>query len=299
MPHAHYTVIDADGNIRVDMPLSLRRPVLMHDSALTETFVVFVETPLVYAPERLVKKLASSPFYFDKGQPSRFGVMPRYSSDEKDITWFELPPMVVMHTAAAWQEGTTIKLAACCFNEFDLDLGSHFKSPAHMQHLHLLGFDLQTGTASMRRISPVVGDFPQIPQHLAGRKTHFVYLATMPEDRPLVSFDGVAKLDLFSESEDAAMAGRIAFPSGYQGGDTVYIAADDNAAGDEDAGYLMTYLTHESTGASMLAVYDAATMSPLPVATVPLPARVPAGFHALHLSEPELCALHNAANFNL
>lgn len=32
--------------------------------------------------QRLVKNLASSPFYFDKGQPSRFGIMPRYSTDE-------------------------------------------------------------------------------------------------------------------------------------------------------------------------------------------------------------------------
>ena len=31
---------------------------------------------------------------------------------------FELPPMVIMHTAAAWQEGSdTVKLAACCFDE--------------------------------------------------------------------------------------------------------------------------------------------------------------------------------------
>lgn len=65
----------------------------------------------------------------------------------------------------------------------------------------------------------------------AGRKTRFVYLATMPEGRPLVSFDGVAKLDLASEPEDAALAGRVAFPPGFQGGDTVFTAADDSDAG--------------------------------------------------------------------
>lgn len=43
----------------------------------------------------------------------------RYATDESAITWFELPPMVVLHTAAAWQEddGSVVKLAACCFNE--------------------------------------------------------------------------------------------------------------------------------------------------------------------------------------
>lgn len=45
----------------------------------------------------------------------------------EDIAWFELPPMVVMHTAAAWQEGPAIRLAACCFDEVRalLSCGGH------------------------------------------------------------------------------------------------------------------------------------------------------------------------------
>lgn len=62
-------------------------------------------------------------------------------------------------------------------------------------------------------------------------------------------------------------------------------------AGKEDAGYLVTFLTHERTGKSMLAVYDAATMDTQPVAVVPLPARVPAG--AQH---PCYCLLSSAAH---
>lgn len=67
--------------------------------------------------------------------------------------------------------------------------------------------------------------------YAAGRKTRFVYLATMPEGKPLVNFDGVAKLDLSSESEDAALAGQIAFPLGFQGGDTVFATAHTGAVG--------------------------------------------------------------------
>lgn len=52
--------------------------------------------------------------------------------------------------------------------QFELNLGSHFKSGAHMQYVHLLSFHLASGAASRRRVSPVVGDFPQIPQHLIG-----------------------------------------------------------------------------------------------------------------------------------
>lgn len=132
---------------------------------------------------------------------------------------FELPAMVIFHTANAWQEGPDIvKLAACCFDEvgtcscvqktfgdalafknsrarceashvpadlhadrlcihtsgqltsaflalqFELDIGSsHFRTPEHMPRLNLLTFNLKTGEATRKRVSPVVGDFPQIP----------------------------------------------------------------------------------------------------------------------------------------
>ena len=45
----------------------------------------------------------------------------------------------------------------------------------------------------------------------------------------------------------------------------------------EDEGYLVTYLTHEVTGESKLAVFDAKTMDSTPLATVRIPHRVPAG----------------------
>lgn len=54
----------------------------------------------------------------------------------------------------------------------------------------------------------------------------------MPEGEPLVSVNGVAKLDLSAETEDEALAGRIAFPPGFQGGDTVFIADDKGKSGE-------------------------------------------------------------------
>ncbi len=52
--------------------------------------------------------------------------------------------------------------------QLDLDPLAHFKTPAHMPHVELMTFDLASGAASRRRMSPVVGDFPQIPAHLVG-----------------------------------------------------------------------------------------------------------------------------------
>ncbi len=70
--------------------------------------------------QRIVKK-GTLPFHFDKSRPSRFGLMPRYAKSEDAIKWFELPAMMIFHTANAWQEGPDIvKLAACTFDEVGL-----------------------------------------------------------------------------------------------------------------------------------------------------------------------------------
>lgn len=45
---------------------------------------------------------------------------------------------------------------------------------------------------------------------------------------------------------------------------------------------------HETQQRPELRVWDAKTMSPKPVASVKLPARVPLGFHAIHVTEADL-----------
>lgn len=52
----------------------------------------------------------------------------------------------------------------------------------------------------------------------------------------------------------------------------------------------MTFLTSAGGAESRMVVYDARTMAPRPVASVRLPARVPAGFHGLHINEEQLAS---------
>lgn len=290
-PYCTYCVIDPKGNLILDVPVHLPKPIMMHDCALTEEYFIFLDMPLCFDPERIVKE-GSLPFHFDKSRKSRFGIMPRYATNEDAIRWFELPAMVIFHTANAWQEGDSIvKLAACTFDEFELDIGaSHFRTQDHMPRLHVMTFNLKTGEATRTRIHSTVGDFPQSPGHMLGRKTRYAYLATMPEESTAPGFVGVTKLDLQANSEADALVGQITYPAKVQGGEAFFVVKDpeNGKKQAEDAGYLVTYLTHEETGKTELAVFDAGTMSSKPLATVPIPHRVPAGFHGLHIKEAEL-----------
>jgi hypothetical protein len=56
----------------------------------------------------------------------------------------------------------------------------------------------------------------------------------------------------------------------------------------EDDGFLLCFVHDEAAGGSELRVYDAATMSPAPLARVRTPQRVPYGFHGLFLRREQV-----------
>lgn len=299
-PYCTVSTFDPKGNMLHDVPVTLRGPVMMHDCAMTEDYFIILDMPLFFEADRIVKN-GTLPFHFDTSRPSRFGLLPRYADDESGIRWFDTPAQMIFHTANAWQEGPNIvKLVACCFDEFDLDLGKELKvaevappvSESSLPHVFMMTFDLQSGKATRRRVAPAIGDFPTIPPRLTGHKTRYMYLSQMrpvPPGRP-VCFVGICKIDLEAEDEASGMTGEILYPEGLEGGEAFFVPTDKPSKGEEtveDEGYLVTFLS-SAHGESKMVVYDARTMATHPVASVSLPVRVPAGFHGLHINEKQL-----------
>jgi len=60
---------------------------------------------------------AVSRSFFDKDEPLRVGLLPRMDADASNLRWFEFPAQVIFHTAAAFEDGDTVKMYACAFNE--------------------------------------------------------------------------------------------------------------------------------------------------------------------------------------
>jgi carotenoid cleavage dioxygenase len=60
-------------------------------------------------------------------------------------------------------------------------------------------------------------------------------------------------------------------------GEPVFVPAEGCVG--EDEGYLMTFTHDSATGRSSFVVLDASDLRSAPIATVPLPQRVPNGFH--------------------
>lgn len=287
-PYVNVTTFDTKGALTNDVAVTMRRPIMMHDCAITQDYFVILDMPLFYLPERIVKD-STLPFLFDRDAGSRIGLLPRYATDESGIMWFELPSQMCFHTANAWQEDAkTVKVVACCFDEFDLDIGAEKqRTDRTIPMVWVMTLDLSTGTATRRRLAAVPGDFPTINNLYIGYKCRYMYIAHLAEWQPksVFGFSGITKLDMWATDETTAVVAQIEFPPGFLGGEPFFVA--DDPAAEEDAGFLTTYVTSAS-GESRLMVYDAKMMDSAAVATVHIPCRVPLGFHGIHLTEQQL-----------
>jgi carotenoid cleavage dioxygenase len=297
-----YSVASKEGALVRTSAIELPRGVMMHDFAITEKHTIFMDLPLVFNPMRMAQGLA--PFFFDKEQPSRFGILPRHGTNA-DIRWFEAPPCYVFHNLNAWEEqgpnGTEVVLVGCRIEETTVAMvppghstqdaghssargGQSSGSGASEQgHLHRWRFDLTTGRVSEEALDDRPSDFPRLRMDQAGRKNRYGYTASLvPDDGvrgPL--FEGILKYDLEKGATVAHLHGRERY-----GGEPVFVPRQGSSV--EDDGWLVTFVHDHLEERSELVVVDAQNLDQPPVARVLMPQRVPYGFHGEWVDGREL-----------
>lgn len=149
--------------------------------------------------------------------------------------------------------------------------------------------DLGDGSASLRTLCALAGDFPSVPRSLLGRRCRYAYMAVFDAESEMATFSGIAKVDLLAADPANALAGLIDYGPSTRGGEPVFVPRPGGGRGGlEDEGWLLSYVHDEAAGRSELLVYDARTMSAAPVARVALRRRVPYGFHCNWVSCEEL-----------
>jgi carotenoid cleavage dioxygenase len=271
-PYVQYSVIDAGGELVHSTPITIPKPVFMHDCAASENYTLFLDFPLTFDMERAMA--GESPLGFEADHGARIGVLPRFGNDE-DVRWFEVQPGVVIHTANAWEEGEEIVLQASRSNTSDI-IGAGVANTADrsemMGRLHEWRINLDSGTVRERLLSDVPCDFTRINDDYAGVENRYVYAARFHPERD-VTFDALLKYD--------NREGRVElheFGADRYGGEAVF--APRPGSNGEDDGYLVAFVQDEGQGQSECIVVDAQDVGAGPAARILIPHRVPYGFHA-------------------
>ncbi|KAI3744003.1 hypothetical protein L1987_57075 [Smallanthus sonchifolius] len=294
-PYVMYRVISKDGVMNDPVQITIPESIMMHDFAITENYAVFMDLPMYFRPKEMMKGKKFS-YIFDATKKARFGILPRYADNELQIKWFELPTCFIFHNANAWEEGDEVVLVTCRLQNPNLDMvggGVEERFDNFTSELYEMRFNMQTGVASQKKLSESAIDFPRINEFYTGRKQRYVYATRLDS---IGKANGIVKFDLHAEPEigktkveiGGNIQGIYELERGRFGSEAIFVPSQPGVDTEEDDGYLIFFTHDENTGKSSVTVIDAKTMSPDPVAVVPLPNRVPYGFHAFFVTEEQI-----------
>jgi len=275
-PFVTYSVISAAGDLIHSTPITIPKPVFMHDFAVTEKYSLFLDFPITLDIERAI---AGGPALgFEPEHGSRIGIIPRFGEDA-DVQWFDVAVGSVVHTANAWDDGDEVILQASRSKTSDIASAGLDAANLHdtQGQLYEWRLNLKTGAVKERALSSIYCDFTRINDEYACHKNRYVYAAVFNEDRPF-SFDGIVKFDNETQKTITFFYGNKRF-----GGEAVF--APKIGAKSEDDGYLICFVQDEIAKQSECLIIDAQHLSAGPIAKILIPFRVPYGFHAAWIAE--------------
>ena len=281
-PYLTYHRVTADGRLLDSRPVGVPGPTMMHDFAITEHHIVWMDLPVVF--DAGLAGRGGMPYHWDEGYGARLGVMSRTPGSNR-VRWYEVDPCYVFHVGNAYEDAKgrivldAVRYDRAGFQQAWGDIGgptgpsslAGVLEPGHSQApavLHRWTLDPVTGRVTESVLDDRAAEFPTHNESLTGRPNRYLYT---------VSADGIAKHDLTRHTGHAHET-----PGSRYAGEAVFVPAADCA--DEDDGWLLSLVSDDDGRAGELLVLNATDLSVQAVVELPYP--VPAGFHGSWLPEP-------------
>ena len=273
MDHTQYIVVGTDGRVRktVDIPMGMS---MVHDMSITGRYAVVYDLPVTVDLDAAFKG-SVFPFHWNPSYGARVGLLPR-EGVAADIVWVDVPLCYAYHPMNAYDRADgTVVIDICVYSSmFDRDRNGPFGDS--LARLERWEIDPTARTSSVTVIDDRTQEFPRHAPRVGAQEYRYGYSV---EVHPGARLGGTVKHDLVTGERWLHDYG-----VGVASGEPVFVARDGSDAGAaEDDGYLLT-LTHTGERASLV-VLDAQDLARGPVAEVPLPRRVPYGFHGNWVSD--------------
>lgn len=274
-PYLRYHVADASGALIRTEAITLPAPVMMHDFAITEHYVVWFDLPVVYDFSLLDDR--PFPAEWRPGNGARVGVMPRDGGDA-DVTWIDIEPCYVYHPANAWEENGRVVVDV---PRYATAFARELTGPADgVSRYERWTIDTAAGTVASDILDDRSQEFPRINENVLGRRHRYTY-ATLTTFGDTVDLCGTVKYDHDRNTSEVQTFSRVG-----HAGEPIFVADPD--ATSEDDGWVLSVVYDETNGTSSLYVVDATDFAGDPVAIVELPQRVPYGFHGSWIPDEAL-----------
>jgi carotenoid cleavage dioxygenase len=270
-PYLTYHRANAAGALVQSEVIEVPGPTMMHDFAITERQVIFMDLPVVFDAKRAMQ--GTMPYAWSDDYGARLGIMPRGGSSAQ-VRWFEIDPCYVFHPLNAHDEGDEVVLDVARYREIWRDSAADFDRAC----LHRFRVDLASGEVREEALDDRAIEFPRVDPRREGRAHRFGYAVCFD----LLTSQSAGALVQYDLATGGARTHELG--PGCAPGEGVFAPASPNAS--EDEGWVISFVYDERRGGSTLVILDAARFDGPPVATVALPQRVPFGFHGNWIPDP-------------
>ncbi len=269
--HVQYVVVAADGKVRRTVDIPVPGMVMMHDMSLTEKYAIAYDMSVTVDFD--LAMASQFPFRWNPDYGSRIGLLPR-EGEAADMVWIDAPLGYVFHPMNAYDapDGTVV-IDLCMYDRmFDTDiLGPFGDGFARFERWVVDPVRRTIGTSV---IDDGRTEFPRHRGSLTGKPYRYGYCAS-PNTEPGWP---TLKFDMHTGERSVFDHG-----PGRSAGEPVFIGRQGGTA--EDDGWLVTFVHDEPAGTAEFVILDAADFNRPAVARVPLPQRVPFGFHGNWVSD--------------
>ena len=275
-PYMHYGVVGPDGRLTTYQPIPLPGPRLPHDMAFTRNWSILNDLPLFWDAALLERGVHALRLH--EGMASRFALVPRHGGA---VRWFEAAPTYVLHWLNAFEDGDEV-IVDGYFQDNPAPpplpgdpryghLRAFVDEHSFLPRLHRWRFNLADGTTREERLDDRTLEFGTINPTHAGLPYRYAYSTTAKPGWFL--FDGFVKHDLSTgQSWSLPLAeGRYASEAPF--------AARLGTTGEDD-GYLVSFVTDETSGTSECLLIDCRRFGDGPVCRIALPHKISSGTHA-------------------
>ena len=269
-PYVVYHRVDREGRLVVSQPIEIPRPIMMHDFAITEDFVLFFDLPLVFSFDAVAR--GGMPYAFEESAGARIGVL-RRDAPTSAVRWLEIEPCYFFHPMNASNAGDAIRIDVARYPDLWRNTSGHFG----FAFLHRYEIDLARGTVREQAIDDLAIEFPRVREDRTGLPNRFGYAASTRDDGIVVGI-GLVRYDFETGKREVFDGRGTCLPS-----EAVFAPASVSAP--EGEGWLLAFLHDRDGGANEFAVFDATRVEAGPIARAKLPQRVPLGFHGSWVPE--------------
>jgi len=274
-PFLTYHRADSAGRLVQSEVIDVPGPTMIHDFAITDRHVVFMDLPIVFDLE--LAMAGTMPYRWSDDYGARVGIMPRGGANG-DVRWHEVAPCYVFHPLNAYEdEDGAVVMDVVRYPE--LWRGSS-SAPVNPPALHRWRVDARAGRVSEQALDDRAVEFPRCDERRVGLAHRYGYAVYTENGADRSTGTALIKYDLRGGGGATHECGQGRLPS-----EPVFVPASAEAG--EDEGWVLAYVYDASRDGSDLVVLDAARFDGPPVATIALPQRVPFGFHGSWIPDPE------------